>query len=68
VDQYPSEEKECRKFDEVDDGTESDSSSDLFELQNYDLAGTYSNGLPVYETTRMDSIKRGAVPISNGTL
>jgi hypothetical protein len=52
----------------VDDGTESDSSSDLFELQNYDLAGTYSNGLPVYETTRMDSIKRGAVPISNGTL
>jgi hypothetical protein len=22
----------------------------------------------VYETTRMDSIKRGAVPISNGTL
>ncbi|KAJ6350689.1 hypothetical protein OIU78_006765 [Salix suchowensis] len=67
VDQYPSEEKECRKFDEVDDGTESDSSSDLFELQNYDL-GSYSNGLPVYETTRMDSIKRGALPISNGNL
>ncbi|KAB5544593.1 hypothetical protein DKX38_012705 [Salix brachista] len=67
VDQYPSEEKECRKFDEVDGGTESDSSSDLFELQNYDL-GSYSNGLPVYETTRMDSIKRGALPISNGNL
>ncbi|KAJ9187368.1 hypothetical protein P3X46_002831 [Hevea brasiliensis] len=66
VDQYPPERKEFRKFDEVDDGAESDSSSDLFELQNYDL-GIYSSGLPVYETTHMDSIKRGA-PISNGTL
>ncbi|KAM7272559.1 hypothetical protein ACFE04_027222 [Oxalis oulophora] len=47
-----------------DDGVESDSSSDLFELPNYDL-GIYnsSSGLPVYETTRMESIKRGA-PIS----
>ncbi|RDX63013.1 Protein BIG GRAIN 1-like E, partial [Mucuna pruriens] len=54
------------KFNEVDDGAESDSSSDLFELQNYDL-GYYSSGLPVYETTNMDSIKRGA-PISNGPL
>uniref|UniRef100_A0A803QQ28 Uncharacterized protein n=1 Tax=Cannabis sativa TaxID=3483 RepID=A0A803QQ28_CANSA len=35
----------------------SDSSSDLFELQNYDL-GCYSSGLPVYETTNMDTIKR----------
>ncbi|CAK7326233.1 unnamed protein product [Dovyalis caffra] len=67
VDQYTSGEKEFRKFNELDDGAESDSSSDLFELQNYDL-GIYSNGLPVYETTHMDSIKRGAVPISNGTL
>ncbi|KDP41333.1 hypothetical protein JCGZ_15740 [Jatropha curcas] len=66
VDQYPSEEKEFRKFNEVDDGAESDSSSDLFELQNYDL-GIYSSGLPVYETTHMDSIKIGA-PISNGTI
>jgi len=57
---------EIRKFNEVDDGAESDSSSDLFELQNYDL-GYYSSGLPVYETTNMDSIKRGA-PISNGPL
>lgn len=66
VDQYQPEDKIFRKFDEVDDGAESDSSSDLFELQNYDL-GIYSSGLPVYETTNMDSIKRGA-PISNGTL
>ncbi|XP_050235904.2 protein BIG GRAIN 1-like E [Mercurialis annua] len=59
-------EKEFRKFDAVDDGAESDSSSDLFELQNYDL-GIYSSGLPVYETTHMDNIKRVA-PISNGIL
>ncbi|KAF7809021.1 protein BIG GRAIN 1-like E [Senna tora] len=59
--------KEFRKFNsEVDDGAESDSSSDLFELQNYDL-GYYPSGLPVYETTNMDNIKRGA-PISNGPL
>ena len=67
---YSSEEKETttqfKNLNEVDDGAESDSSSDLFELQNYDL-GYYSSGLPVYETTNMDSIKRGA-PISNGPL
>ncbi|XAR55940.1 hypothetical protein NMG60_11036191 [Bertholletia excelsa] len=45
---------------------ESDSSSDLFELENYDL-GYYSSGLPVYETTHIDSIKRGT-PISNGAM
>ncbi|KAJ6392531.1 hypothetical protein OIU84_027827 [Salix udensis] len=66
-DLYLSEENEFRNFNEVDDGAESDSSSDLFELQNCDL-GIYSNGLPVYETTHMDSIKKGAVPISNNTL
>ncbi|KAJ0038380.1 hypothetical protein Pint_23471 [Pistacia integerrima] len=63
---YSSEEKEFKKLNEIDDGADSDSSSDLFELQNYDL-GIYSNGLPVYETTHMDSIRRGA-PISNGAL
>lgn len=68
---YSSDDKETNqimKFNEVidDDGAESDSSSDLFELQNYDL-GYYSSGLPVYETTNMDNIKRGA-PISNGPL
>ncbi|XP_043715574.1 protein BIG GRAIN 1-like E [Telopea speciosissima] len=62
---YSSEKKNFKKFDEVDDGGESDSSSDLFELQNYDL-GFYSSDLPVYETTHMESIKRGA-PIANGT-
>ncbi|XP_061360093.1 protein BIG GRAIN 1-like E [Gastrolobium bilobum] len=66
LDKYSEEEKEIRKFNEVDDGAESDSSSDLFELQNYDL-GYYPSGLPVYETTNMDNIKRGA-PISNGPL
>ncbi|OVA11000.1 hypothetical protein BVC80_1745g11 [Macleaya cordata] len=50
--------------DDEDDGAESDSSSDLFELQNYDL-GLYSSGLPVYETTHIESIKRGP-PISSG--
>ncbi|KAL9994558.1 putative protein BIG GRAIN 1 [Helianthus debilis subsp. tardiflorus] len=48
--------KEFKKF-VVDDGADSDSSSDLFELTNCDL-GYYSSGLPVYETTRMDSIKK----------
>ncbi|XP_050373807.1 protein BIG GRAIN 1-like E [Argentina anserina] len=51
-----------------DDGAESDSSSDLFELQNYDLGGYCSSGLPVYETTNVDSIKsiRGT-PIANAS-
>ncbi|KAL4574339.1 hypothetical protein LXL04_021168 [Taraxacum kok-saghyz] len=44
-----------------EDGGDSDSSSDLFELTNCDL-GYYPSGLPVYETTRVDAIKRG-VPI-----
>ncbi|KAF8408238.1 hypothetical protein HHK36_007384 [Tetracentron sinense] len=58
---YPSKDKDFRRFTEVDEGGESDSSSDLFELQNY------SSGLPVYETTHIDSIKRGA-PITNAPL
>ncbi|MBA0729390.1 hypothetical protein Golax_025605 [Gossypium laxum] len=61
VDRYQSEEKDFSKLCEVDDGADSDSSSDLFELQSY------SSGLPVFETTNMDSFKRGA-PISNGAL
>ncbi|XP_077210026.1 protein BIG GRAIN 1-like E [Tasmannia lanceolata] len=52
VDELSSEEKGFRRAEEVDDGGESDSSSDLFEL-------------PVYETTHMESIKRG-VPIVHG--
>ncbi|PWA96431.1 hypothetical protein CTI12_AA038900 [Artemisia annua] len=54
--------KEYKRFINEDDG-DSDSSSDLFELTNCDL-GYCSSGLPVYETTRMNSIKRGA-PISS---
>ncbi|XP_004490241.1 protein BIG GRAIN 1-like E [Cicer arietinum] len=62
--QYSAEGKGVRNLNEVvDDGAESDSSSDLFELQNYDLCH-YSSGLPVYETTNMENIKRGAT-ISN---
>ncbi|KAB2624432.1 hypothetical protein D8674_016092 [Pyrus ussuriensis x Pyrus communis] len=53
--------------EEEDEGAESDSSSDLFELQNYDL-GFYSSGLPVYETTNVDNIKiRSGTPISNAS-
>ncbi|CAL0315257.1 unnamed protein product [Lupinus luteus] len=66
LEKYSAEEKGIRKLNEVDDGAESDSSSDLFELQNYDL-GYCSSGLPVYETTNMDNIKRGT-PISNGPM
>lgn len=66
VEKQYAEEKEFKKFNNDDDGADSDSSSDLFELQNYDL-GYYPSGLPVYETTNMDNIKRGA-PISNGPL
>ncbi|KAG1341927.1 protein BIG GRAIN 1-like E [Cocos nucifera] len=42
-----------------DDGGESDSSSDLFELKNIDF-GEFSSGLPVYGTTEVEMIKRGA--------
>ncbi|KAL8142302.1 hypothetical protein V2J09_015334 [Rumex salicifolius] len=48
-----------KRFKEEDgDGGESDSSSDLFELQlNYEYC---SSGLPVYETTCVDTIKRSS--------
>ena len=70
AEECPLEEKELmRKLveNEIDGGAESDSSSDLFELQNYELGGCYSSGLPVYETTHMDTtmIKRSGAPISN---
>ncbi|XP_068657547.1 protein BIG GRAIN 1-like E [Aristolochia californica] len=58
--------KNLRRTEDMDDGRDSDSSSDLFELQNYDL-GVYSNGLPVYETTNMERIKRGS-PIANSSI
>ncbi|CAI9096431.1 OLC1v1032579C1 [Oldenlandia corymbosa var. corymbosa] len=53
-------EKGFREFNDDDDGADSDSSSDLFELPNYDLGCYSSSGLPVYETTNMDNIKRSA--------
>ncbi|CAI9767958.1 unnamed protein product [Fraxinus pennsylvanica] len=52
-------EEEFRKINDFDDGGDSDSSSDLFDLPNHDL-DYYSSGLPVYESTNMNSIKRGA--------
>nr|XP_010936493.3 protein BIG GRAIN 1-like E [Elaeis guineensis] len=42
-----------------DNGGESDSSSDLFELKNIDF-GEFSSGLPVYGTTDVEMIERGA--------
>ncbi|KAL6505662.1 hypothetical protein OROHE_023041 [Orobanche hederae] len=60
-----SEERDLRKLSDADgddDGADSDSSSDLFELPNHGL-DFYSGGLPVYETTDMDRIKIVA-PIS----
>ncbi|KAJ0242814.1 Protein BIG GRAIN 1-like E [Hirschfeldia incana] len=42
-----------REGNNDDDGMESDSSSDLFELQNYELS---RGGLPVYETTNVANI------------
>ncbi|XP_010489764.1 PREDICTED: protein BIG GRAIN 1-like E, partial [Camelina sativa] len=41
------------KREGYDDGTESNSSSDLFKLQNYELS---RGGLPVYETTNVANI------------
>ncbi|KAL5988145.1 hypothetical protein ACLOJK_035908 [Asimina triloba] len=49
-------EKDGKEADDDQAGWESESSSDLFELKNYDL-GLYSNGLPVYETTLVGPVK-----------
>lgn len=47
----------CRR--EVDGGGwESDSSSDLFELDNYDLDAP-SSGLPVFGSTNLERLKEG---------
>ncbi|KAL9689069.1 hypothetical protein QQ045_033499 [Rhodiola kirilowii] len=49
--------KGLKKVKEEDDGGESDSSSDLFELQNHDLRGQ-AGELPVHQTTtNMNNIK-----------
>ncbi|XP_073133304.1 protein BIG GRAIN 1-like E [Henckelia pumila] len=52
---YTSEEKEFRKFSDGDDGGDTDSSSDLFELPNCDFE--------FYQTTRVNSIRRGHAPL-----
>lgn len=69
ADRYPPEETEKRKFNGEDDDADSDTSSDLFDLPNSELLMDFysSSGLPVYETTKMDSIKRGA-PISTAAI
>ncbi|CAN4124626.1 unnamed protein product [Withania somnifera] len=59
--------KTYNKVVDIDDDGDSDSSSDLFDLPNIDLDYYSSSGLPVYETTHMDNIKRGA-PISSGAI
>ncbi|KAK6157816.1 hypothetical protein DH2020_012064 [Rehmannia glutinosa] len=51
--------RDFRKLSDVDDGAESDSSSDLFDLPNHGL-DFHSSGLPVYGTTHMDRIRIGA--------
>ncbi|CAN7040235.1 unnamed protein product [Brassica rapa subsp. trilocularis] len=45
--------RKIKREGDDDDGMESDSSSDLFELQNYELS---RGGLPVYETTNVANI------------
>lgn len=58
--------------EEGDGGDESDSSSDLFELKNYDIGPGYDTAgcgsdycdLPVYETTQLERIKIGSTAIS----
>ncbi|XP_020250987.1 protein BIG GRAIN 1-like E [Asparagus officinalis] len=50
-----------KEEEEMSDGGESDSSSDLFELKiNYEFNEISSSGLPVYETTHLGVIRRGA--------
>lgn len=60
IDEYPSEEQGFRKFSDADDGADTDSSSELFDLPSHDL-DFFGNDLPVYETNRMNSIRRGAL-------
>lgn len=60
---WTADDEDHRKFGDVDEGEDSDSSSDLFDLPNLDF---YSSGLPVYGTTNMGRIRIGA-PISGAT-
>ncbi|XP_073022857.1 protein BIG GRAIN 1-like E [Primulina eburnea] len=65
VENYPPEVQEFRKFSH---GGDSDSSSDLFDLPNYDLDICSSTGLPVYETTQMDMVKKSVLVSSTATV
>lgn len=47
------------EIEKVEDGTESDSSSDLFELKNYGLGTEFPSELPVYGSVDIDVIRRG---------
>ncbi|KAM0937934.1 putative protein BIG GRAIN 1 [Dioscorea sansibarensis] len=59
------EKKETLKNYGEDDDGESDSSSDLFELKNYELSDHHvSSGLPVYGATNMKVIKRDVTIVS----
>ncbi|KAG6432657.1 hypothetical protein SASPL_104239 [Salvia splendens] len=49
-----SEKMNMKKLSEEEDGAESDSSSDLFDLPNHEL-DFFSSSLPVYETNYMES-------------
>lgn len=50
---------EMRKINDPDEGAESDSSSDLFELRIYDKFDCYSSTeLPVYQTTNIQTINK----------
>ncbi|XP_022149082.1 protein BIG GRAIN 1-like E [Momordica charantia] len=57
-------ENEIRKINGLDEGADSDSSSDLFELRIGDFDCYSSSGLPVYETTNIHTIKRSTAQIS----
>lgn len=64
-----SEGREFSKFSDADDhGAESDSSSDLFDLPNYGSNFCSKTGLPVYETTEFDRIKRSSLIPSTATV
>lgn len=64
-----SEGREISKFSDADDhGAESDSSSDLFDLPNYGSNFCSKTGLPVYETTELDRIKRSSLIPSTATV
>ncbi|XP_073280780.1 protein BIG GRAIN 1-like E [Primulina huaijiensis] len=64
-----SEGREISKSSDADDhGAESDSSSDLFDLPNYGSNFCSRTDLPVYETTKLDRIKRSSLIANAATV